>query len=93
MTIKIAQGKFTAKLVALIAISFFAISAPLFAGTVDLSERTDADLKQDATRKPAQVIDFVGVKKGDKVLDLLAGGGYYSELLSRAVGDKGEVTL
>jgi predicted methyltransferase len=39
------------------------------------------------------VIDFVGVKKGDKVLGLLAGDGYYSELLSRVVGDKGEVTL
>jgi predicted methyltransferase len=40
-----------------------------------------------------QVIDFVGVKKGDKVLDLLAGGGYYSELLSRVVGKQREVTL
>lgn len=63
------------------------------AGVVDLSARTDADTQQDLGRKPAQVIDFAGVKKGDKVLDLLAGGGYYSELLSRVVGEKGEVTL
>jgi len=93
MTIKTAKGKFTAKLMALSAISLFAISAPLFATTVDLSGRSDADVKQDEGRMPAQVIDFVGVKKGDKVLDLLAGGGYYSELLSRVVGEKGEVTL
>ncbi|PKI14355.1 hypothetical protein CXF71_15030 [Colwellia sp. 12G3] len=87
------QGKVTAKLAALSAISLLAFSAPLLAASLDLSGRSDDDSQQDSTRKPAQVIDFVGVKKGDKVLDLLAGGGYYSELLSRAVGDKGAVTL
>ena len=60
---------------------------------LDLSNRTDNDMQQDATRKPAEIINFVGVKNGDKVLDLLAGGGYYTELLSRAVGADGEVTL
>lgn len=93
MIIKKAQRRVTAKLAALSAISLLAISAPLFAGTVDLSGRIDSDTKQDVNRKPAQVIDFVGVKKGDKVLDLLAGGGYYSELLSRVVGEHGAVTL
>jgi hypothetical protein len=53
MTLNIAQGKFSAKLVALSAISLLAISTPLFAGPVDLSERSDTDIKQDATRKPA----------------------------------------
>ncbi|PKG82465.1 hypothetical protein CXF85_13335 [Colwellia sp. 75C3] len=87
------QGKVTAKLAALSAMSLLAFSAPLLAGSLDLSGRSDDDSQQDNGRKPAQVIDFVGVKKGDKVLDLLAGGGYYSELLSRVVGDKGAVTL
>jgi len=60
---------------------------------LDLSNRTDNDMQQDATRKPAEIINFVGVKNSDKVLDLLAGGGYYTELLSRAVGADGEVAL
>jgi len=93
MTIKTTQVKLATKLVALSAMTLFSISASIFAGTLDLSGRSDSDIKQDEGRKPAEIIHFVGVKKGDKVLDLLAGGGYYSELLSRAVGDTGKVTL
>ena len=90
---KMFQRKVSTKLAVLSALSLFAFSVPLLAGSLDLSGRSDDDTQQDSGRKPAQVIDFVGVKKGDKVLDLLAGGGYYSELLSQVVGDKGEVTL
>ncbi len=90
---KIFQRKVSTKLALLSALSLFAFSTPLLAGSLDLSGRSDDDTQQDSGRKPAKVIDFVGVKKGDKVLDLLAGGGYYSELLSRVVGEKGEVTL
>lgn len=74
--------------------SFLLLTAtPSMAVEVDLSGRTDNDMQQDVARKPAEIIDFSGVKAGDKVLDLLAGGGYYTELLSRVVGEKGEVTL
>jgi len=93
MTIKKVQRRVTAKLAAFSAISLLAVSAPLLAGTVDLSGRSQEDMQQDAGRKPAEIIKFSGVKQGDKVLDLLAGGGYYSELLSRVVGEQGEVTL
>lgn len=74
-------------------VSLLAFSTSLLAGTVDLTGRSEADTKQDDGRKPAEIIHFAGIKQGDKVLDLLAGGGYYSELLSRVVGDEGEVTL
>ena len=60
---------------------------------VDLSNRSASDMAQDAGRKPIEIIHFAQVKQGDKVLDLLAGGGYYSELLARAVGEQGRVTL
>jgi len=93
MTIKTTPSKLTTKLVAFSAMSLFAMCTSVFAGTVDLSGRSESDIKQDEGRKPAQIINFSGVKKGDKVLDLLAGGGYYTELLARVVGDKGEVTL
>ena len=59
----------------------------------ELSGRLEADLKRDKTSKPREIIQLVGVKPGDHVLDLFAGGGYYSEILSRVVGDKGEVVL
>lgn len=66
-----------------------------FAADVNLNAqgRTAADVKRDITAKPDQVIAFSGIKKGMKVLDILGGGGYYSELLSQVVGKKGKVYL
>jgi len=76
-----------------IASLFFTFAAPLQAQTLDLSARTANDLKRDITSKPAEIIEFAGVKKGSKVLDLLGGAGYYSQILKRAVGPKGSVVL
>lgn len=45
----------------------------------------------DAGRKPEEVLTFFGVKAGNKVADLLAGGGYYTAILSQVVGEKGGV--
>lgn len=53
--------------------------------------RSDAAIAADAGRKPIAVLDFFGVAPGLRVLDLMAGGGYYSELLGHAVGPKGAV--
>jgi predicted methyltransferase len=53
--------------------------------------RSDADRERDATSKPAEVLDFFGAKPGMHVLDLLSGGGYYSEILAYAVGSEGSV--
>ena len=53
--------------------------------------RPAADLARDAARKPAQMIAFAGVKPGDHVADFMAGGGYFSRVLSQAVGASGRV--
>jgi len=53
--------------------------------------RPDADKQRDADRKPAAVIAFAGLKQGDKVADLLPGGGYFTRIFSKAVGSKGHV--
>ena len=56
-------------------------------------ERPEADSPRDAQRKPAEVLAFAGLQVGMKVLELEAGGGYYTEILSRAVGSEGSVIL
>jgi len=56
-------------------------------------QRSEADLKRDQSSKPQQILNFLGVKKGDAVLDFLGGGGYYSQLLAERVGAKGKVVL
>ena len=54
-------------------------------------QRPVADAKRDEARKPAEIMHFSEISKGDHVLDLFSGGGWYSELFSMAVGDKGKV--
>lgn len=66
-------------------------SAPDFASAVSAPGRDDADLKLDESRKPAEVLAFMGLESGDNVLDIFAGGGYYSEIMARAVGPEGSV--
>jgi predicted methyltransferase len=54
-------------------------------------DRTDADRALDAGRKPAKLLELIGVRQGMRVADLGAGGGYTTELLARAVGPNGVV--
>ena len=53
--------------------------------------RPDADRQADADRKPAESLAFAGVKPGQKVVDLIPGGGYFTRLFRAVVGPKGHV--
>ena len=55
--------------------------------------RSQADRERDARDKPAEVLALAKFKRGDTVADILAGGGYYSEILSGIVGPNGKVLL
>src|SRR3984957_2683108 len=55
------------------------------------SNRPDADKLRDANRKPAQTLEFLGVKPGEQVAEILPGGGYFTRLFSKAVGPSGHV--
>jgi predicted methyltransferase len=61
------------------------------AGALASSSRPQADRDRDADRKPAELMQFLGVKPGMTVLDVIAGGGYMTEVLSVAVGPDGKV--
>jgi len=64
-----------------------------YAAFVDTPDRPDADLLADANRKPAQVLGLFSPQPGDVILEIEAGGGYYTEILSRAVGDTGKIYM
>jgi predicted methyltransferase len=51
------------------------------------------DREKDARRKPAELLAFSGVKPGDKVADLIPGGGYFSKIFSKVVGPDGRVYM
>ena len=63
----------------------------VYESAVANSSRPDADRARDAGRKPAQVLEFIGIAPGMTVLDMFSGGGYYTEILSYVVGDGGRV--
>lgn len=54
-------------------------------------DRPAGDKRRDADRKPAHILDFFDLKPGMHVADLMAGDGYYTELVSRMVGPTGVV--
>lgn len=57
------------------------------------SGRPAADSARDVLDHPAEMLRLAGIKPGMKVADVLAGDGYYSELLSYVVGPTGQVYL
>ncbi len=56
-------------------------------------QRHEGDSENDETRKPAAVLEFARIAPHQVVLEMEAGGGYYTELLSMAVGPEGKVYM
>jgi predicted methyltransferase len=68
-----------------------AAPSPAIVAAVADPGRPAADAARDANRKPAEMLDFAGVKPGSKVADFIPGGGYFTRIFAKAVGPKGKV--
>jgi predicted methyltransferase len=66
------------------------IPKPIAAAVADPA-RPQADRDRDADRKPAECIAFAGLKPGQRIADLIPGGGYFTRIFSGVVGPKGQV--
>jgi predicted methyltransferase len=64
---------------------------PAIAAALADAGRPQADKDRDAARHPGEILAFAGIKPGQKVGDFLMGGGYWTRILAKAVGDKGHV--
>jgi predicted methyltransferase len=67
-----------------------AAPADVAAGVASKGRPAEA-VKLDESRKPVEVLRFLELEKGERVLDLFTGGGYYAEIIGKAVGPKGAV--
>lgn len=79
---------------AALAISLFPVAASAqtdVQSAVAAPGRPADQVALDAGRKPAEVLAFLGLKPGDVAADIMAGSGYYTEIMARAVGPKGKV--
>jgi predicted methyltransferase len=54
-------------------------------------DRPAENKARDAARKPIETVQFFGIETGDTTLDLVAVGGWFTEVLSAAVGPTGRV--
>jgi predicted methyltransferase len=64
----------------------------VYAAALASPDRLAKDRAIDAARKPDQLFQFLEVRPGMAVLDVIAGGGYLTEYASHLVGPKGRVT-
>lgn len=72
-----------------------AVSAPSSAirTAVAAPGRKADNVKLDESRKPAEVLAFLGLKPGMKVLDLFGMNAYWAEITAPVVGPRGHVTV
>lgn len=68
-------------------------TAKLVKAAMAAEARGDADRERDGNRKPVQTLDFLGLEPDMHVLELLAGGGWYSKLLAPTLAEDGKLYL
>jgi predicted methyltransferase len=66
-------------------------ASPAITAAIADAGRPAKDVAQDASRKPAELIEFARVKPGDTVMDIWPGGGYWTRIFSKVVGPTGKV--
>jgi len=80
---------------ALIASVFFSIllqaESSIYEKAIHHLDRPSTDLAKDESRKPLIILPFSKIVEGAKVLEIGAGGGYTTELVSRIIGVKGHL--
>ncbi|MEO7365929.1 MAG: methyltransferase [Sphingomicrobium sp.] len=69
-------------------------AAPVnLAAAVAAPARTADNVKLDEGRKPAEVLNFFGLKKGMRVIDMFGANQYWAEIMAPVVGPRGKVVV
>src|SRR5688572_21993406 len=73
--------------------SVWAQPADVAAAVAAAPARTEANVKLDEGRKPAEVLNHLGLQKGMRVLDMFGANLYWAEIIAPAVGPDGFVVV
>jgi predicted methyltransferase len=71
--------------------AFASDTSPFVTAAVTDTGRPAEDTARDASRKPAEMVTFAGIKPGDSVLEILPGGGYFTRIFSKVIGPSGHL--
>lgn len=66
-------------------------TAALIAEAINDGARLAEQVARDDSRNPAGVLAFSGIEPGETIADIAVGGGYYTAILSRYLGDAGKI--
>lgn len=82
-------------MIGLSALSAQALAEPadVAAAVAATSARSEANVKLDESRKPAEVLNFLGLEKGMRVADMFGANLYWAEITAPAVGPDGMVVI
>jgi predicted methyltransferase len=80
-------------LAAMVPAAAWAEPADVSAAVAASTARTEANVKLDEGRKPAEVLSFLGLEKGMRVLDMFGANQYWAEIIAPAVGPEGFVVV
>ena len=80
-------------LVLLIALHLPAVQAGTVAEALTSPTRLASDLERDKRSHPAEILALLNLQSGDRVVDIFAGAGYYSEIIAQVVSPDGEVLM
>jgi predicted methyltransferase len=64
-----------------------------FLEKLEAPERPAEDKARDGSRRPLQVLEYLGIDTGMTVIDVAAGEGWFTEVLSAGVGPGGRVIM
>ena len=82
-----------ALLVTAVPAAAWAEPADVAASVAATASRTEANVKLDEGRKPAELLSFLGLEKGARVLDMFGANQYWAEIIAPAVGPNGFVVV
>ena len=89
------RAMYLALLLAATTMPAMAVAAPasIKASVAATAARSEENLKRDASRKPAEVLAFLGLKPGMRVADPFGSNLYWAEITAPYVGPKGRVSI
>jgi len=66
---------------------------PMIDNAIAGDHRSPNNKARDSQRHPKETLMFFGIKPGMNVLEILPGGGWYTEILAPALKDQGQLTV
>lgn len=78
---------------ALSAVPAFAEPANVAAAVANVSARSEANVKLDEGRKPAELLSFLGLERGMQVIDMFGLNRYWAEIIAPAIGPEGTLVV